>query len=428
MLVPITKTRNAITLSIKTGATVLLIGERGIGKSSIVRQIADNMKAALFTIDGSLLKEGELGGLPTVVGKNSSNNVANKIGKIINYVNSKNESVFSNKDNLNKILFKLKNDVMNDDIGNEVETKYATFHTLADIQKLYEKDPNKKIILFFDELNRCENATMQELMNLLLNRTINGYVLPETVSIIAAANPSSKFSDFQDSEYHTNDLDAAQLDRLRVFFVNMDTMEWIKWGMTVIDEENNICNIHPDIISFIASNEDQLNNPSSTDDIQPSPRSYERLSKSYYEYVNNKSDYKLDDFKLIAMGDIGVTAANMFIEFIKNKSNPLVTPDEVFRGGDKLDEEIKKRIEEDTYLRKATIVESLFNYMIREKTITKNKINVLWEVMQLLTKDQFYSSVFTLSREQKYLKIHNGLCKIEEYLDLFLNLHNIAEQ
>ena len=38
-------------------------------------------------------------------------------------------------------------------------------------------------MLFIDELNRCEHAVQQELMNLILNREINGFKMPEEVRV-----------------------------------------------------------------------------------------------------------------------------------------------------------------------------------------------------------------------------------------------------
>jgi len=44
-------------------------------------------------------------------------------------------------------------------------------------------------ILFIDELNRCEAAVNQELMQLILDRRINETILPDSCVIIAAGNP-----------------------------------------------------------------------------------------------------------------------------------------------------------------------------------------------------------------------------------------------
>ena len=75
--------------------------------------------------------------------------------------------------------------------------------------KKYLKE--KTVLLFIDEINRCEHTVQQELMNLILNREINGYKLPEGVKILAAMNPSSKYG--SDFDYQVVDMDAAQENR-----------------------------------------------------------------------------------------------------------------------------------------------------------------------------------------------------------------------
>ena len=58
-------------------------------------------------------------------------------------------------------------------------------------------------MLFIDEINRAEHAVQQELMNLILNREINGFLLDDRVRIIAAMNPEDSF------DYQTIDMDPA---------------------------------------------------------------------------------------------------------------------------------------------------------------------------------------------------------------------------
>ena len=54
----------------------------------------------------------------------------------------------------------------------------------------------RQVLLFIDEINRAEHAVQQELMNLILNREINGFSLSDQVRIIAAMNPEDSF-DYQ---------------------------------------------------------------------------------------------------------------------------------------------------------------------------------------------------------------------------------------
>jgi ABC-type molybdate transport system ATPase subunit len=56
-----------IDLVLKSNGVPLLVGESGIGKTALVKKIGEKNNYYVVTIDGNLLKEGEIGGLPTVV-------------------------------------------------------------------------------------------------------------------------------------------------------------------------------------------------------------------------------------------------------------------------------------------------------------------------------------------------------------------------
>lgn len=61
-----TDTFKSVELVLKAGEVPLLVGETGIGKTSLARELAAKNDWSLVGIDGNLLKEGEIGGLPTV--------------------------------------------------------------------------------------------------------------------------------------------------------------------------------------------------------------------------------------------------------------------------------------------------------------------------------------------------------------------------
>lgn len=71
-----------------------------------------------------------------------------------------------------------------------------------------EIEKGNNVLLFIDELNRCEHAVQQELMNLILNREINGYKLNKDVKILAAMNPSNEYG--AELDYQVVDMDPAQ--------------------------------------------------------------------------------------------------------------------------------------------------------------------------------------------------------------------------
>jgi MoxR-like ATPase len=133
-------TLQSVKLVLAAQAVPLLIGETGIGKTALATDLAAEKGWTLIDIDGNILKEGEIGGLPTVENRT---------------------------------------------------TVYAIHHKLREIDEALAA--GKTVLLFIDEINRCEHAVQQELMNLILNHEINGYHLDESVRIIAAMNPTDTY-------------------------------------------------------------------------------------------------------------------------------------------------------------------------------------------------------------------------------------------
>ena len=59
-------TLKSVELVLSTEEVPLVVGESGIGKTALAKKLAKDNNWTLVTIDGNLLKEGEIGGLPTV--------------------------------------------------------------------------------------------------------------------------------------------------------------------------------------------------------------------------------------------------------------------------------------------------------------------------------------------------------------------------
>ncbi|MGL5415882.1 MAG: AAA family ATPase, partial [Clostridium sp.] len=184
--------KNAVKLVVSVGDVPIIVGESGIGKTALVKELSDEMKAKLITIDANLLKEGEIGGLPTVVNG---------------------------------------------------RTVYATHSKLALAGEEAEKGNN--VLVFIDELNRCEHAVQQELMNIILNREINGFKINEKINVVAAVNPFSE-DGFNGEGYDVVEMDLAQKDRFVWLNMEADVKEWIKWGM-----KND--NVEDMVIQFIST-------------------------------------------------------------------------------------------------------------------------------------------------------------------------------
>ena len=59
-------TLKSVDLVLATGEVPLIVGETGIGKTALAKELAETNGWSLIVIDGNLLKEGEIVVLPTI--------------------------------------------------------------------------------------------------------------------------------------------------------------------------------------------------------------------------------------------------------------------------------------------------------------------------------------------------------------------------
>lgn len=304
-------TLKSAELVIATNEVPLIVGESGIGKTALAKTLARKHGWSFVVIDGNLLKEGEIGGLPTV-------------------------EEYRIKDSKGRAVSKK-------------ATIYAVHTKLREIDNLILK--GKEVLLFIDEINRCEHSVQQELMNLILNREINGYKLHDKVKILAAMNPSSKYG--SDFDYQVVDMDAAQENRFVWLNMESDAQGWIKWAI-----ENQIDN---KIIEFISTFPEHLHSINE-DDIRATPRSFERVSKSYKLYKENKDSIPRRVFLNILKGNLGRIIAEQLMDFIDSDNVALISPEEIFEK-ENLQEETKERISKESHTRLYLTSSNIINYI-----------------------------------------------------------------
>ena len=312
-------TLKSVELVLSTEEVPLVVGESGIGKTALAKKLAKDNNWTLVTIDGNLLKEGEIGGLPTV------------------------ESY----------------DII-DGNGNKIEKKttiYAVHNKLREIDE--EINAGRSVLLFIDEINRCEHTVQQELMNLILNREINGYKLPEDVKILAAMNPSSKYG--SDFDYQVVDMDAAQENRFVWLNMEPDYNGWIKWAINA--------GIETKVIEFISTFPEYLHKIND-EDVRATPRSYERVSKTYKMYKEQQDTIPRSVFLNVIKGNVGKVIAEEFVSFVESNYSPLISFGDVF-SGENLDENVIETIKNEShtrlYISAMNILKTLENKMSEDK-------------------------------------------------------------
>lgn len=286
-------------LVLETGEVPLIIGESGIGKTALAKKLANKNNFKLVVIDGNLLKEGEIGGLPTIESY---------------------KSIDSN--------------------GNFQEKKATIYAVHKKLKEIDEEILNgNKVLLFIDEINRCEHTVQQELMNLILNREINGYKLHNDVKILAAMNPSNKYG--EDFDYQVVDMDAAQENRFVWLNMENDYIDWISWAIEF--------GIETEVIEFISTFPEYLQKINE-EDVRATPRSYERISKTLKLYKEKKEIIPRAVFLNVIKGNVGRVIAEEFISFIESNHEALISFEKVFCRN-YIDEEVIEIIKKETHTR-----------------------------------------------------------------------------
>ncbi|MPL68139.1 hypothetical protein SDC9_13852 [bioreactor metagenome] len=292
-------TFKSVDLVLSTGEVPLIVGESGIGKTALAKEIAKENNWSLIVINGNLLKEGEIGGLPAIESYIRVNHKGDKVEK--------------------------------------KTTVYAVHTKLREIDEEISK--GKTVLLFIDEINRCEHTVQQELMNLILNREINGYKLHEDVKILAAMNPSSKYG--SDFDYQVVDMDPAQENRFAWLYMEPDYIQWLDWATEAGIEQK--------VIEFISTFPEYLHK-TNEDDISATPRSYERISRVYKIYKEKKASIPRSVFLNVIRGNVGRLIAEEFVSFVESDYSPLISYEDVF-SRNSLDESIIEKIKNESHTR-----------------------------------------------------------------------------
>lgn len=176
------------------------------------------------------------------------------------------------------------------------------------------------IILFLDELNSAPPAVQAAAYQLILNRKVGQYELPDNVLIVAAGNRDS-------DKGVTYRMPSPLANRFVHCEMTHDFNDWFEWAANH--------RVHPDVIGFLSANKGQLMNfdPRSPSHSFATPRSWSYVS----EFLN---DDTIDQATMTALveGSVGEGTGNQFMAHRANAAF-LPHPEDVLNGTvDTLDE------------------------------------------------------------------------------------------
>ena len=368
--------------------TMMLSGPHGIGKTKIIQSAAKDLGGYCFTIEGGSLKEGEITGLPFAQQNADGSSevrfiryyIINKCWQLEKYYYeiARTRGFLDGKVRLEEdgagnqwlIEFDKKTQISSavDSVVSGEDNRYKFGEQLSSETKLklIESGEIKPVFIFIDELNRTEQQTMKELMNITLNKSVNGFDLSWWVNIVAAVNPSS-----QNSTYATNELDPAQLSRFCKIRVDAVLENWIDYAL---DKHMN-----SDVVEAIAISEAIFNQKdSSTQDMAemtPDPRAWDMVAH-VYDTIHDIVRLKFfdaeersgveDDLRIIINGKVGETAGRTLLANISRKENN-IKPQEILTGKQKnIAPEVVQKFRNQKTLTKKIISDNLVNYLMNE--------------------------------------------------------------
>ena len=144
------------------------------------------------------------------------------------------------------------------------ETKTMRWAAPADLPS--NGGPLANAILFLDEINAAPPSVQAAAYQLILNRRVGEYVLPDGVSIVCAGNKDS-------DKGVTYRMPSPLANRLVHVEMTHNFEDWQQWAI------NN--NIHPEVIGFLSHHKHKLFNfdPKSPDRAFATPRSWVFVSQ-----------------------------------------------------------------------------------------------------------------------------------------------------
>ena len=252
-------------------------------------------------------------------------------------------------------------------------------------------------------------------MKLILNREINGYKLHDNVKILAAMNPSSKYG--SDFDYQVIDMDAAQENRFVWLNMEPDYTQWLNWAIDAGIEQK--------VIEFISTFPEYLHKVNE-DDVRATPRSYERVSKSYKIYKENKDSIPRSVFLNVIKGNVGKVIAEEFISFIESDCSPLISYDDVFSCktlNQSIIEKVKGESHTRLYLSAMNILKTLELNIENNESESDYYINRFMEFLKLYPVDLMVGIMKDI--KSSYVKVYKKAIENEKFVELYFESYNL---
>lgn len=319
---------------------VLGLGAPGVGKSQVIKQIGERYGYKVIDLRLAQMSEVEIGGL-----------------------------IYPNE--------------------NHTKTRWLSPEILPD-----EERDGKHTILLLDEITSCSKRVQVAAYQLILDRRVGQYTLPEGTFVIALGNR-------EDDDGVYIQLAGPLADRFEIHYIDVDFNGWkndfaIKKG------------IHQSVIDYLTFKPTALHNQGTTDDsmVFATPRSWERVS----DILKFDDDITKPVICNKIIGNVGVSEGKQFIEFCR-KHKKFVSVVDFIQGNVKAPNDPSE-------------VSILINAMTREAEFIRQYVsyNMLSELEKvnlnliITAAFKFDSSEFTIMALRNLLSVNRTVVKDAFYL------------
>ena len=280
-----------------------IVGEAGIGKTSIIQQLAVERGASYNRLNLSELEEiGDLVGVP----------------------------------NKEYLMYSPENTEMW--VAEKVVDRYIHMgYTLCPtclprmsyaVPAWVPQNSEQEHILFLDDFSRANPLFMQAIMSLVQFGEYVSWKLPKKCHLVLSSNPDT-------SDYNVTGLDLAQATRMITLQMEFDLNQFANW----MEKQN----MRSELINFPLLVPEMFTRKNNT----VNARSYTMFANAISSLPNFDSDKSLEMICMIAKGCFGDDwVSGQFVQFIHNKLDKLIDPKDMLNGEWKT---VKERLEQNIY-------------------------------------------------------------------------------
>lgn len=266
----------------KVPVTINIVGDAGLGKTSAILQMAKESNMDMVKLNLAQFEElGDLIGFPV---------------KEYQIKNSEGKTLWITEQEIEKASSK----------GYRVVGKRMSHAAPEWIQGKKEGG-----FLILDDFTRADHRFMQAVMEICDRQEYASWKLPKNWHVILTTNPDN-------GDYNVTSLDVAQQTRFISVELKYDVNVWARWAEDIgIDGRCiNFMLMNPELVS-------QKVNP--------------RSITTFFNAISSIDNFyeELPLIQMIGEGSVGVDFSSMFVMFINNKLDTLISPEEIMNKEEK---------------------------------------------------------------------------------------------